>query len=659
MNMAKSSENGSESRSTLLFALLLLFFLQILGTWLESLYRISLTRLGPGLELYGILLLLLPFTLFAVRREQERRFLWGALLIFLASRVLCPCLGPPGQVVAGGVGLSAFLIILACAFSTPFGGLKGDMGQAVGIAMLLSVALRAWGSSADISMEGTTAALGWLAIPPVLYLFRSAMASPADAPAPIPAPTPHLTLAMLGLFGNLALVYLVFSCPMVVCAWSGYAQLGFSGTFVSGCVLLTCALALLLAQRVFLPTRRLGLLWNGVLLLFLVGGLLLGRPTLPPSPETGPVFVNGDNLLTRYLLYAALLLAPVTIFNSRRIAGFPACARPRNAVPAVLAGMALLIITALSLQITNVWGYVPQGTLLRNRFHLPFLLAGAAILAPWVAPLPDTPAGRPLRTRFLATLAMLLAVLGLAGTLAHPPRIRPAQGKRDFTVLTYNMQQGSHQSGKRNYQEQLDLLRRLNPAIIGLQESDTPRVSGGHVDAVRYFAESLGYHAYYGPSSIAGTFGTAILSRYPIRNPRTFFTFSTVDEVGTSAAEIEVDGKTIAFFCNHPAGGDRVMQAHIDALIAEARRFPHVIALGDFNFTAREPYYASLSGVLRDSAAELGETNVTYHGIRSNLADEIDHIFVSPNFRVIESHYLPAPESETDHPAHWSVLRME
>jgi endonuclease/exonuclease/phosphatase family metal-dependent hydrolase len=220
------------------------------------------------------------------------------------------------------------------------------------------------------------------------------------------------------------------------------------------------------------------------------------------------------------------------------------------------------------------------------------------------------------------------------------------------------MQQGSHVNGNRNYAKQRDLLRRLNPDIVLLQESDPPRPSGGNVDAVRYLAESLGYEAYYGPGSIAGTFGTAVLSRYPIGNPRVFFTYSDSDEVGTAVCEMDVDGTTVAVFSTHPSGGDGVMNAFVDALSTEAGKYGHVIAGGDYNFTAREPYYARLSKTLLNSAAQLGEANINNHGGTPNLADEIDHIFLSHNFLVLESHYLPPPDSETDHPAHWSVVRM-
>jgi len=39
------------------------------------------------------------------------------------------------------------------------------------------------------------------------------------------------------------------------------------------------------------------------------------------------------------------------------------------------------------------------------------------------------------------------------------------------------------------------------------------------------------------------------------------------------------------------------------------------------------------------------------------MTNRIDHIFLSKDFKVVEAHYLPAPESGTDHPAHWAVVR--
>ena len=44
-------------------------------------------------------------------------------------------------------------------------------------------------------------------------------------------------------------------------------------------------------------------------------------------------------------------------------------------------------------------------------------------------------------------------------------------------------------------------------------------------------------------------------------------------------------------------------------------------------------------------------------GGKQDMKGRIDHIFLSKNFEVLEAHYLPAPESGTDHPAHWATVR--
>ncbi|MBI3119694.1 MAG: hypothetical protein HYZ00_13450, partial [Candidatus Hydrogenedentes bacterium] len=143
----------------------------------------------------------------------------------------------------------------------------------------------------------------------------------------------------------------------------------------------------------------------------------------------------------------------------------------------------------------------------------------------------------------------------------------------------------------------------------------------------------------------------------------------TVDEVGTAVAEIEVGGRRIAIFNNHPAGPPEVMHAHVDALVQEIGQYEHVISVGDYNFEQSEPYYAKLATVLKDSWLSLNPNGVgspsplvigsTFSDVPLDMRDRIDHIFVSRSFRVAEAYYVAPPESETDHPAHWAKVQWE
>jgi endonuclease/exonuclease/phosphatase family metal-dependent hydrolase len=226
----------------------------------------------------------------------------------------------------------------------------------------------------------------------------------------------------------------------------------------------------------------------------------------------------------------------------------------------------------------------------------------------------------------------------------------------------------------------LSLIKNIDADIIGLQESDTPRPSNGNVSAAKYFGAQLGYHVYYGPNTVSGTYGTTILSRFPLKNPRTFFTFSDQDEIGTAVAEFEVDGKTFAFFNSHPSGSIP-RKCHAEELVRQAMPYEYVIAVGDYNTSPQDEPYRTLTAHLKDSWADrhpdgvgllhpdlrprggirphTSSGQIPSSGDKISMPDRIDHIFLSKPLKVIESFFLPAPESQTDHPAHWAVVAWD
>jgi endonuclease/exonuclease/phosphatase family metal-dependent hydrolase len=95
-----------------------------------------------------------------------------------------------------------------------------------------------------------------------------------------------------------------------------------------------------------------------------------------------------------------------------------------------------------------------------------------------------------------------------------------------------------------------------------------------------------------------------------------------------------------------------------------------VIAVGDYNMRQGSEMYSRISDVLVNSWSSIypdfvGPQHPTI-GVRNGAVPEpidmtrrIDHIFYSPNFSTTETYYLPSPQSETDHPAHWSILTWQ
>lgn len=62
------------------------------------------------------------------------------------------------------------------------------------------------------------------------------------------------------------------------------------------------------------------------------------------------------------------------------------------------------------------------------------------------------------------------------------------------------------------------LLRELEVDVIGLLESDLQRIIMGNRDTTQYLAESLGMYVDYGPGPNKHTWGSALLSKFPILN---------------------------------------------------------------------------------------------------------------------------------------------
>ncbi len=671
----------SINRATLFFSALLLLFIQTLTVWLESIYKIGLTRLSMGREAAGLLFVLAPLLVLLCPARGQRKLLWGSVTLFLVGRSVIPTVGVAAGHLIGGATVAAFLVALCLVLSRRFQFLQGNTGIALGLALLASIALRAWGATEDSTLSRSGAVLGWVITGLALGLFWSLLSGDNADSCEEPPPARPVVGPVLGLFANLTVVYLVLSSPGVVEAW-----LGFDNTHGSLLCILSLGGALILLGQGW-RISRVGLaLWNLLFGIAVVGGLLALRITFPETAASPAVVVRPENTVARLLLNLMFLLSPVVLFNVQAASqSVGEAVRTRSLAGPVFMGITLLVFLTLMSIFTNVWGYVgPVSAVFRNQFHLPFLLitavmTGALFLPGWRAAFPREPA-RPAE-RPLAAVAMMLVVAALAGTWHYRPVAAEAAGnQKQLTLLSYNLQQGAALSGNRNWENQLALIRAINADIVGLQESDTPRPSNGNVAAAKFFGAKLGYHIYYGPNTVSGTYGTAVLSRFPLKNPRTFFTFSDEDEVGTAVVEFEVDGKTIAFFNSHPSG-NIPRKRHAEELVRRAMPYDYVIAVGDYNTTPQEEPYRTVTAQLKDSWREkypdgVGRLHpvlrprgvIRPHGSSGEIPpsgdmiampDRIDHIFVSKRFRVIESYYLPAPDSQTDHPAHWTVVEWD
>jgi endonuclease/exonuclease/phosphatase family metal-dependent hydrolase len=222
--------------------------------------------------------------------------------------------------------------------------------------------------------------------------------------------------------------------------------------------------------------------------------------------------------------------------------------------------------------------------------------------------------------------------------------------------MTYNIQQGSDRNAEKSFDRQLALMQKLSPDIISMQETDTTRISMNNSDYVRYFADHLGYYSYYGPRTVTGTYGTAILSKYPLENTRTIFSYSDTDEIGTTQAEIQVNGRRITIYDVHPAGSETAKLAFAHMLLDQSQDKPYVIALGDYNLRDYEEAYQAIDQVYTNAWTSTYPSEISPEGVDMSGEDRIDHIFVSPLLAVRNPVYVLPPDSATDHPVHWAEI---
>ena len=161
---------------------------------------------------------------------------------------------------------------------------------------------------------------------------------------------------------------------------------------------------------------------------------------------------------------------------------------------------------------------------------------------------------------------------------------------------------------------------------------------------MRYLADRLNFHSYYGPRTVSGTFGIALLSRYSIEAARTFYLSSTGEQTAAITAQVSVAGKRYQVVVTHLGNGGPIMQQREVFKLVAGR--PNTILLGDFNFTPADEAYRLTVTALEDAWLAAAERNAG-EGAPS-LDDRIDHVFVSRKVRVLRAEYRDAGAS--DHP---------
>lgn len=680
-------------------SIILLFFLQSVTLLIEGIYMKGL--LGTGIDQHAVGIVFLLFSaflyLFGLNKEKPLSHGWKQIhtkvlhfsgLGMILFRLLAPLFDTVLCLVFSGIAVGGFMIFFPlllwhqshCNYEKS--SLKFGLG--LGGTVLLSILFRSLNSTVDLTFYKTYQIIGWIiGIMAMFYIFN--LTNPHESPTKTmkepsknKAPFMRVVGLIFGIISIFLLIYIAFESPTVISRWTEGNYIAIV-TLLSGSISAFIMLSLIKPEwMAFIHKKEYFIGWNvifGVSLLLTILAHIIRFPPLPSSP---PEIVTSPQWYQQIPLYLMILSSPIIYFDFVLIIRQLIQLQPT--IPQLATGFTLgglhFIIVVFIFVFTNIWGYVePISRVFRNKFWLPFLIVilgiGIGLLcvkysALGIQTLKDHMLNHKLLKGQLRKTTMIGIVLismtflsTFTAVVVSSPELWAAPQDLDnitsLTLMTYNIQNGVNEAGSKNYDEQLQIIKDSNADIIALQESDTAKLGGGNSDVVRYYAERLGFYSYYGPKKVTGTYGTAILSRYPITAAETIFTYSDKDEIGTAYIQIEVGRRTFYIFNNHPAGSDDAFSAHIETLMARIEGLDNVISMGDFNFRQGSIYYNKTVEVLVDTWLALYPDGIA-NGL--DMTRRIDHIFVSPEFTITGSTYILPPESYTDHPVYWTTIHF-
>lgn len=645
-----------------------LLFIQLAGTLVESIYLMDLLHSGLDAKILGVLFFFTPLLLLPLYKKFPRGLLWASFGLLFVTRGILPLFKVAPRMFISGLGtfavISLFFLLLR---ALPQGDSRRRIGlwgaAALALAISLSVLLRTAYHGVEYSLTPAGSWVGWLL--GLLLGLALWILKPAELEGQEEKKTGGITTSVLGVILVLVLAWFSFSAPSVIARWTqgNYTLIvAVISLFSTGWVLLSL-LAPGWTEKV---GSRLLLVWNLAFTLCLTATVLTQQVGSPLTPEAAPVVVGAPTWTQLLPLFLMLLLFPVIFLDMKVFVDKLSEKRPtpRDLVPGLLIGAFLIILLVFANIFTNVWGYVkPISLFFRGKYWLSyFVIAGLITFFAWAASRKKLPALPEMDFKFKWVPPVVLGILFVV-TLRYAMPVDygatiPSEAPRTaIEVMTFNIQQANDVDGEKSFDRQLALIQKVSPDVLSLQETDSARISMNNNDYVRFYADSLGYYSYFGPTPVMGTYGTSILSKYPLYNVRTAYIYSDKDENGIAEAEITVaDGVTFTIYDVHPDGSPTVDMTFAKTLIERSKGKPYVIALGDYNLRDYEEAYKLINSVYTNVWTSIYPTKISADGTDMSGENRIDHIFISSDLQARNPIYILTPDSATDHAVHWTEL---
>ena len=230
-------------------------------------------------------------------------------------------------------------------------------------------------------------------------------------------------------------------------------------------------------------------------------------------------------------------------------------------------------------------------------------------------------------------------------------------------ILTYNVHRCVGSDRRLDVGRVAAVIAELEPDIVALQELDVGRARTGHVDQAHEIARrlSMSVHFHAALKVEEELYGDAILTTYPEHLVQVgalpgYKPIPRLEPRGAIWIEVQIEGRPVQILNTHLGLVPREQRLQA-ACLAGPDWLGHPlcrgaqILLGDFNATASSVVYRSLVARLPAARALSPRKTPTATYPAALPVVRIDHLFVSPEIRVMDvfAPYTPATRAASDH----------
>jgi endonuclease/exonuclease/phosphatase family metal-dependent hydrolase len=249
----------------------------------------------------------------------------------------------------------------------------------------------------------------------------------------------------------------------------------------------------------------------------------------------------------------------------------------------------------------------------------------------------------------LVCLGILFRIQGRIETIsANTTQAKPSLHST-LTVVTYNIRGGRDDYGNADALAIADELRKLGADIIALQEVDNGLPRSGFVDQAQTIAAALHMNYVFAPAInfLVGTYGNAVVSRYPIVSSSSAALPYHLEPRALMEVELIVDGQAVRVFNTHLGlkHSERTEQFAFLYDYLRDHTGATAIFLGDFNTRSEDPLLTPLRTLFQDPLFKRKKRLLTINGKETH--GMIDHIFHSPDLQFVDA-YAPTT-GRSDH----------